>query len=113
AFEDIVQRDWWGRSRFDSIGTWRPLATLTFWVDEHLGGGRAWLFHLTNILLYAALLVLFERFLQRWCGGALTVQARALAVLVFGTLAIHADVVPSPTGRAEILAALFSLAALF
>jgi hypothetical protein len=111
--EDIVLRDWWGRSRFDSIGTWRPLATFTFWIDQHLGGGRAWLFHFTNLVFYFALLVLLERFLARWCDKVLSTPARWVAVLVFGALAIHADVVPSPTGRAEILAALFSLGALF
>jgi hypothetical protein len=113
SFTDIVLRDWWGRSRFDTIGTWRPFATLTFWVDQHVGGGHAWPFHVTNLLLYGALLVLLERFLFRWCGPALAAPARAVAVVVYGTLAIHADVVPSPTGRAELLAALFSLAALF
>jgi hypothetical protein len=113
AYDDIVLRDWWGRSRFDSIGTWRPLATFTFWIDQHIGGGHPWLFHVTNLALYAALLVLFERFLDRWSAGSLSTGARLLAVLVFGNLAIHADVVPSATGRAEILAALFSLAALF
>ena len=113
SYEDIVLRDWWGRSRFDTIGTWRPFATFTFWVDQHLGAGRPWPFHLTNLVLYAALLVLLERFLDRWGGASLRPSARLIAVLVFGSLAIHADVVPSPTGRAEILAALFSLGALF
>ena len=113
AWDDVVLRDWWGRSRFDSIGTWRPLATLTFWVDRHVGAGAPWTFHFTNVLLYGALLVLLERFLRRWRAASLSDAARFLAVLVFGALAIHADVVPSPTGRAEILAALFSLGALF
>jgi hypothetical protein len=111
SLEDIVHRDWWGRSRFDTIGTWRPLPTLTFFVDRHIGGGRPWLFHADNVVLYAALLVLFDRFLRLWC-SSLSRATRLLIVLVFALLAVHADVVPSCTGRAEILAALFSLLAI-
>ncbi|HEY2518203.1 MAG TPA: hypothetical protein VGI39_45355 [Polyangiaceae bacterium] len=113
SLENVFLRDWWGRSQFDTIGTWRPLATLTFWFDQRLGGGRSWAFHLTNLVLYAALLALAERFLARWCEGALSRPGRLVSIALFGVLAIHADVVPSPTGRAEILAALFSLGAVF
>ena len=113
SLENLFLRDWWGRSQFDTIGTWRPLATLTFWVDQRTGGGKAWAFHLTNLVLYAALLALGERFLARWCARELSRAGRLGVVAIFGVLAIHADVVPSPTGRAEILAAIFSLAALF
>jgi hypothetical protein len=113
SYDDLVLRDWWGRSRFDTIGTWRPFTTLTFWVDRHLGGGRPWLFHATNLVLYAALLVVFDRLLRHWGGPKSSPWAPLLGVLAFGTLAIHGDVVPSPTGRAEILAALFSLVAIY
>ena len=113
SLENVFLRDWWGRSQFDTIGTWRPLATLTFWVDQRTGGGNAWAFHLTNLVLYASLLALAERFLARWSERDLSRAGRLAVVAIFGLLAIHADVVPSPTGRAEILAAIFSLGALY
>jgi hypothetical protein len=108
SWDDLVLRDSWGRSRFDTIGVWRPLVTLTFWCDQHIAGGRMWPFHVTNVILYVALVVLADRFLSRWC-PTLSDAARWLALAAFGALAIHAGVVPSATGRADILAALFSL----
>jgi hypothetical protein len=57
-----------------------------------------------------ALLALADRFLARWCAAELGPLSRGFALAVFASLAIHADVVPSPTGRAELLAAIFSLA---
>ncbi len=112
SFDDLVLRDSWGRSRFDTVGVWRPIATLSYWIDQHVGGGRTWPFHLTNVLLYVALVALADWTLARWCGDALSPVARWLAVGMFASLAIHADVVPSATGRAETLAAIFSLGAI-
>ena len=111
SFDDIVLRDSWGRSRFDTIGTWRPLATLTFWVDQRVAGGRPWPFHLANLVYYAAFIALAEWFLAKWC-PSLSAGARWLALAAFGALAIHAGTVPSPTGAADLLAAFFSLAAI-
>ncbi|MGH7269913.1 MAG: hypothetical protein ACREJ3_05730, partial [Polyangiaceae bacterium] len=112
SVDDLFLRDFWGRSFVNTIGSYRPVATLTYWLDWHLGGGRPWIFHATNLALYAALLVLAERFLRRFFASALAAPTRLLIVGVFGALAIHTDVVPSATGRAEILAALFTLLAL-
>jgi hypothetical protein len=109
---DLLLRDFWGRSYVDTIGSWRPVATATYWLDWHLGGGHPWVFHATNVVLYAALLAVFERFLARFFGPAISERRRVVAVAVVGLLAIHADVVPSVAGRAEILAALFGLLAI-
>ena len=114
SFSDIFLRDWFGL-RFDdpaSVGTYRPLITLTFFLDAHLARGAAWPFHVTNVLLYAVLLVACDVFLRRWAGETLRPAARLLAIAGFAALAIHTDVVPSPTGRSEILAMLFSVVAL-
>jgi hypothetical protein len=109
---DLLLRDFWGRSFMDTIGSWRPMTTLTYWLDWHAGGGRPWVFHATNVALYAALLGVCDRFLARFFGPVLSARARYGAVLAFGLLALHADVVPSIAGRAELLAALFSLIAI-
>jgi hypothetical protein len=109
AFDDLILRDFWGRSFIDTIGSWRPVVTLTYWVEWHLAGGRPWLFHADNVALYGAVLALYAVFLKRFFGTALGPVSRLVAVGAAGALAIHSDVVPSATGRSEILAALFGL----
>ncbi len=109
---NLLLRDFWGRSFVNSIGSWRPLTTLTYWIDWHLAAGLPWAFHVSNLALYTVLLLLLARFLSRFFGAELGSASRLAIVGVFGALAIHADVVPSATGRAEILAALWGLLAL-
>jgi len=112
SVDDLFFRDFWGRSFVHTIGSWRPVVTPTYWLEWHLGGSRAWPFHADNLALYAALLALQALFLKRFFGDALGPAARLVTVGAAGALAIHADVVPSATGRAEILAAVFGLLAL-
>ena len=112
SVDELWLRDFWGRSFVNTIGSWRPVVTFTYWLDWHLGRGQPWLFHLENLALYASLLVLFAFFLRRFFGKALTPTSRLVIVGVGGLLAVHSDVVPSATGRAEILSALFALWAL-
>jgi protein O-mannosyl-transferase len=110
SLRDVFFRDWWGRSFGDAEGvpTYRPLVTLTFWVNQRLGG----LFHATNVALYGALLFVVHRFLRVWAADAMNATSRLLTVAAFAALAIHADVVPSVTGRGEILTMLFATLAL-
>jgi hypothetical protein len=110
--ELLFFRDFWGRSFDQTVGTWRPVATLSFWLDWHIAGGKAWPFHLTNLLSYGALLLVAYVFLKRWAGNALSVHARLMALAAFAMLVIHVDVVPGATGRTEIFAATFTLAAM-
>ncbi|HEV3189825.1 MAG TPA: hypothetical protein VGY54_04970, partial [Polyangiaceae bacterium] len=112
SFVNLLLRDFWGRSFVNSIGSWRPLTTLTYWIDWHLAAGLPWAFHVGNLALYAVLLLVLARFLRRFFGAELALASRLVVVGVFGALAIHADVIPSATGRAEILAALCGLLAL-
>jgi hypothetical protein len=114
SLREIWARDFWGFpwAAPKSIGTWRPFATLTYAIDRHVGRGMSWPFHATNIALFALLLFVLERFLARWL-TALSERARLATVVAFAVLAIHADVVPSVTGRAEILAMLGGVGALW
>lgn len=106
----IFGLDYWGRAfgAPDSIGTFRPLVTASYWLDVHVSRSPAAL-HATNLLLLALVLVVGERALRRFAIGD---RARLAAVALFGALAIHVDVVPSVTGRSELVAALFALLAL-
>lgn len=105
SLRDLFFRDWWGRAFGDPDGvpTYRPLVTLTFWANQRLGG----FFHATNVALYGALLFVAHRLLRLWAGDAMTMTSRLLTIGAFAALAIHADVVPSVTGRGEILTMLF------
>jgi hypothetical protein len=112
SVERLLFRDFWGRSFEHSIGTWRPVVTLSFWVDWHLGGGSPLPFHVTNLVTYGSLLALAHLFLTRWAQTHLTVHSRLLALAAFAALVIHVDVVPGATGRTEMFAATFSLGAM-
>lgn len=112
SVDDLLLRDFWGRSFVNTIGSWRPVVTLGYWLDWHVAHGQPWLFHAHNLALYAALVAVQALFLKRFFGQALGHTSRLVAVATAGALAIHADVVPSATGRAEIVAALFGLLAL-
>lgn len=48
----LAHDDFWGRAADaqNSVGTWRPLPTLTFWLDWHAGGGRPAPFHAMNLI---------------------------------------------------------------
>jgi len=111
SWQAIFGRDFWGHPFGDpqAVGTYRPLLTLTYWLDVHIWQSPRWM-HAVNLGLYGAVLLCAERLLRRLV--PLTHEARLLAVLVFGTLGIHADVVPSVTGRSELLASLFTLIAM-
>lgn len=110
----IFLRDWWGEplGSAASLGSWRPVATLTFWIDAHVGGGSAAAFHAGNLLVFAALLIAIDRFLEAWLGDALRLGARRFVLAAFGALAMHTEVVANATGRAEMLALLFAVLAL-
>jgi hypothetical protein len=110
--DDLLLRDFWGKSFVNTIGSWRPVVTFTYWLDWHLAHGRPWIFHAENLALYTALVALQAVFLKRFFANALTPTSRLIAVGVGGVLAIHADVVPNATGRTEILSALFAMLAL-
>ncbi|MBT8493101.1 MAG: hypothetical protein KJO07_08585 [Deltaproteobacteria bacterium] len=78
---------------------------LTFAIDWRVGGGEAWSFQLSNILLHAiCVLVIFWVVRARWSHGV----AAACAAL-FAVLALHTENVAGIVARADILATIFGL----
>ena len=112
SFRNIFLRDYWGFAFEETAGSWRPVATLSYWVDWHVGGGAPWVFHVTNLICWAVLLLLVHVFLSQWLRDALPQRIRLIIVAAFASMAVHIDVVPTATGRTELLAMGFSLAAL-
>src|SRR5207237_6057979 len=87
---------------------YRPVTTLTFAVDHALHGVRPLGYHLLNVLLHAAVAVLAAVVGRRVTGdGAIAF----VTALLFATHPVHTEAVTSVVGRAEVLAALFGLAA--
>lgn len=88
---------------------WRPVTTFSFALDWHLGGGSPAYFHAVNLLLHAAVTVL-------WAWLVLRIGRRPTLALVAGLLfavhPLHTEAVTWISGRAELLAAAFGLAAL-
>lgn len=102
---EAVSRDFWGRTSIASVKTYRPLPVLGFVLDRQLGGGAAWVFHLVNVLLHAAIVVLLYRVWR----GLVSERVAFAAAALFAVLSPPAEAVQSIVGRADLLAALFGL----
>ena len=87
---------------------YRPFAILVFAIEWAIGGGSPLVFHLANILLYAAV-----------CGALLWValsilplEAAWLAAALFAVHPLHVEVVGNAVGQSELWVALFMFLAL-
>ena len=88
---------------------YRPLTLWTYLANEALAPGLAWPFHLVNLLLHALVSVLVAQLAWRLLGIR---AAAVLAGLLFAVHPLHTEAVANVVGRAELLAALWSLLAL-
>jgi len=102
---ELLTAEYWP-ARFGS-GLYRPLTMLSFALDWSTWGGRPFGFHLTNVLLHAAvtalLALLLLRFFPWWAALA--------GGVVFAVHPVHTEAVANVVGRAELLAAAFVLLA--
>ncbi len=88
---------------------YRPLRFASLWLDHRLFGATAWGYHLTNLLLHAAVTALVHRIAIRLGVAAM---AAALGALVFAVHPMAVESVAYVSGRRDLLAMLFSVAAL-
>ena len=104
-FPGLLTIEYWP-PEFES-GLYRPLSLLSFATDWTIWNGRPFGFHLTNMLIHAAvaslLTLLLLRFFPWW--GALA------GGLVFAVHSVHTEAVTNVVGRAELLTALFTVTA--
>jgi len=88
---------------------WRPVVTLSYYVDHAVGGGRPWAFHGTNLgVLWAASLGLVALLVR---GGASAPLALALAVL-FLAHPSQVEGAANAAGRTDLLVTALGLWAL-
>jgi Tfp pilus assembly protein PilF len=90
----------------------RPVTFSTFALDWKIGNGRPLAFHVVNLVLHAAVTLLFYMLLQTVLQSLQHGKAVAFAAaLLFAVHPIHTEAVASIVGRAELLAAGFLIAA--
>ncbi len=88
---------------------YRPLVTLSYALDQRVWGGHPFGFHLTNLLLHLGCVALVWALAIR--SGAPPLAA-GLAAALFGTLPRLTESVGWISGRTDVMACLFALAAL-
>jgi tetratricopeptide (TPR) repeat protein len=91
-----------------SLGQTRPLTNLTFWFNYQTGGGDPLGYHLLNLLLHLAAVLLAYECLTRLLGE----PAAALAAAIFAIHPIQSEAVNYISARGVLLASVFCLASL-
>jgi hypothetical protein len=92
----------------DSAGLYRPLTILLFALQWAIGGGGPFVFHLVNVLLYAALAAAVFGLARQ-----LLPEAGAwLAAALFAVHPVHVEAVANGVGQSELTAALAVVGAL-
>lgn len=106
---DYFTRMFWSDPDAVSSGYYRPLVTLSYALEQQLWDGAAAGFHLTNLLLHLVVVVLVYLLARR--GGA-SPRAASLAAAVFGVFPRLSESVAWVSGRTDVMATGFVLAAL-
>jgi hypothetical protein len=88
---------------------YRPLAVATFALDWMVDGA-AW-FHAVNLLWHAGVSVMLAVLALRWSGGER--RAGLVAGLLFAVHPVHVEAIANVVGRNELMAALFTLLAVY
>lgn len=91
------------------VSFWRPLTSLTHWVDYHYFPGAPWLAHLQSLAWYAALILAVSALYRRRIGVP---WVAALASLLYAVDDAHAHPVGWLANRNAILATLFGVIAI-
>ncbi len=86
---------------------YRPLVIASFAFD-YLVDGKPW-FHAINLLWHAAVAVAVAALARRWSDDATAL----VAGLIFAVHPVHVEAVASVVGRAELMAALFTVLAVY
>ena len=95
-----------------SNNVFRPMTVASWAGNWALGGAKPFGFHLVNVLLHAAVVLLLYRVLRKLLDASAQAADMAfVAALLFAVHPIHAEAVGWITGRSELLAAGFLLAA--
>jgi Tfp pilus assembly protein PilF len=103
----LVSQFWWEPG--ETSRYYRPLVTLTFFLDMQVWGLRPLGFHLTNVFAHVAVVLGVLAVARRVTGDEL---AAGMGALAFALQPLHTESVAFVSGRTDVLAALFLLLAL-
>ncbi len=73
---------------------YRPIVSMTYWLEWRIHGDRPWLFHLVNVLLHAAVSAAVAEFARR----LLNLRAAYLTGILFAVHPIHVEAVAGIVG---------------
>ena len=96
----------WKPGAVDQEVLYVPVTYASFWVDMALGGGRAWLLHITNLVLHLLNIWLLLRFCSR---TGLNRTIGFVAGLIFAIHPIQTETVVWLMGRKDLLSGTFAL----
>lgn len=108
-WEYFLHRFWSDPLSYEQRTFYRPLVTWSFAIDWSLGGGQPVLFHLTNVIAHLVNVTLLFFLMLR--AGAVPLAA-ALAAALWGVLPRLTESVAWISGRTDVFAGTFVLAAL-
>jgi tetratricopeptide (TPR) repeat protein len=105
----LLTSDFWSSTDAAS-GLWRPLITLSYWVDGRLAGWSPVWFHLVNVLSHAAATAALALLMVEVGVGRGAVW---IATIWFALMTAHVEPVAWISGRTDVWCAAFGLAALW
>jgi len=100
-----TQTYWGDRAGYEQVAIYRPLVTLSFYLNQQLTPNSSFGFHLLNILLHAGVTLLVWGLFQGWMGR----NGAFLGAVIFAVHPVHVDAVAAIANRTELMAALFGM----
>jgi tetratricopeptide (TPR) repeat protein len=108
-FTTAYRKGFWDRKE----SLYRPMPKALFAVQWEMSPEKPFLFHLTNVLLFALTAFLMMKTLALFIPGTRGVVIAFVATLLFASHPVHTEVVANIKSADEILCLLFSLAAFY
>ncbi|NPV14116.1 phospholipid carrier-dependent glycosyltransferase [candidate division WOR-3 bacterium] len=107
--KDIFCRGFWAGAPDElendaAVPYYRPISTLSFWLDQKIAGTRPWYFHLINVILSAGCAVLVVLVVWELLHSAVWA---GIAGLLFATHPAHVESVALVSARSDLLTTLF------
>lgn len=106
----LLRTDYWGRTRGQSIGSYRPFAVAQLWLEYKLWGAQPWKFAISQLLWMWLVCLLAVVFCRQVGMGAIPAW---LVGFCFALHPVHTEIVANVAGRADLLMACLFLLGLW